>query len=178
MADDDSLPPDDAPPPDDVEALKAALAKANDDAKRHRLRNKELEPFAAKVKELEDANKSELDKLRDEIATRDAALNDLPKQVRQQVVRFASEATRQGFLDPEDALLNMSDVDLSDNDAVKASLAALAERKPHLVREAKPQPKVPARPTAGAGQHLGTPAGDAAAKEQAAAALRVLRGTP
>ncbi len=173
MADED--PPSDEPPGDDVESLKAALAKANDDAKRHRLRNRELEPLAAKVKELEDAGKSELEKLRSDLAERDARLAEAPVKARQQAVRFASEAARQGFVDPEDAFAFLPpDTDLDDQAAVKAALEELASRKPHLVRT-KPAPKVPARPTSGAGEHIGTPAGDNAAKEAAAAALRSLR---
>ena len=55
------------PVADDVDSLKAALAKANKDAERHRLRNKDLEPLAAKAKELEDARKSDTEKLTDRI---------------------------------------------------------------------------------------------------------------
>lgn len=161
---------------DDVEQLKAALAKANDDAKRHRLRNRELEPLAAKVKELEDAGKTELEKLRSDLAERDAQIAELPVAARRQAVRFASEAARQGFLDPEDAFAFLpSDVDLDDHPAIKKALEGLAERKPHLVRTQPPAPKVPARPKVGGGEHIGSPGGDNAAKERAAAALRALR---
>lgn len=174
MPDDDPT-PDDPPTPtaDDVTNLKEAIRKERADAKAARTEKVDLE---RRLKELEDADKSETQKLRDALAEKDAALVDLPKQVRQQVVRFASEASRAGFLDPEDALLNI-DVDLSDNDAVKAALADLAERKPHLVRTQKPPPKVPTRPTAGAGEHLGSAAGDANAKERAAAAMRSFSST-
>ena len=54
---------------DDVAQLKAALAKANKDAERHRLRNKELEPIAAKAQEAEDAKKDEVQRLTEQIAT-------------------------------------------------------------------------------------------------------------
>lgn len=71
MADDDSTntPEPDAEtptapePPNDVDALRAALAKANDDAKRHRLRNKELEPLAERAKQLEESQKTETERL-------------------------------------------------------------------------------------------------------------------
>ena len=132
--------------------------------------------LARQLKEFEDRDKSETDKLREELASKDSALADLPKTVRQQVVRFASEATRLGFLDPEDALLNI-DVDLGDDAAVKAALVALAERKPHLVRDAKQPPRVPVRPTANHGEPLGSTAGDTSAKERAAAAMRQYRTT-
>jgi hypothetical protein len=68
MADDDQQPEpvettDEPAQPDDVESLRAALAKANKDAERHRKRNKDLEPLAAKAQELEDRNKTETEKL-------------------------------------------------------------------------------------------------------------------
>lgn len=177
MADDDT--PDDvpieAPTADDVKRLQEALRKERGDHKQVRTDKADLEQ---RLKALEDADKSELDKLRDDLTDRDQQLSDLPKAIRQQVLRFASEASRAGFVDPEDALLNI-DVDLSDADAVKAALSDLAERKPHLVRDAKQPPRVPARPSAGGGHPLGSAATDAdAKKERAAAALRELRGTP
>lgn len=52
--DDESTPPE----VDDIVALRKALAKANDDAKRHRLRNKELEPLAAQAQEFEEQKKT------------------------------------------------------------------------------------------------------------------------
>ncbi len=45
------------------ERAKAKIAKANREAKNLRDRLKQLEPLAAKAKELEDANKSEIEKL-------------------------------------------------------------------------------------------------------------------
>jgi hypothetical protein len=69
-------PEDDTPDPsatDDVDALRKALAKANDDAKKHRLRNKELEPLAARAKELEEAGKTEQQKLSEKLADAEKA---------------------------------------------------------------------------------------------------------
>jgi len=132
-----------------------------------------------RLKELEDRDKSDLQLLQETLAEKDAQLAELPKQIRSQVVRFASMASRAGFLDPEDALLNI-DVDLGDPEAVQAALTDLTERKPHLVRQPatpKPADKLPARPTPHGGQLLGTPAGDQDAKERAAAALRMFRNT-
>lgn len=140
----------------------------------------DLKAKAAKFDEVDQASKTELQKLQDGINERDAKIAGLPGEIRQQAIRFASEATRAGFLDPEDALLNLSDVDLSDNDAVKAALADLAERKPHLVREA-PKPKLPAKPKPAKGKEGGADASEeldgTEGKERAAAALRQFRGT-
>lgn len=134
---------------------------------------------AEKFDEVDAANKSELQKAQDAIAERDAKIAELPKTIRGQVLRFASAASAAGFIDPEDALLGIDHtVDLADTDAVKAALADLAERKPHLVRT-EPAKRLPRRPKPagdgdeGADGDLGSLEG----KERAAAALRQLRTT-
>lgn len=137
----------------------------------------DLKAKAAKLDEADAAAKSELQKALDAVAERDAKLADLPKQIRGQVVRFASMATQKGFIDPEDALSFLPDsVDLSDDDAVKKALEDLAERKPHLVRQ--PSTKVRERPKPKAGESaegVGTGDGGLEGKERAAAALRQFR---
>jgi len=127
---------DDPTPQTEIPAeVKAALRKAN----------KEAETLRLKLKEREDADKTELQKLQESVAERDQQLAELPKAIRTQAIRFASTAATMGFLDPEDALVFVGDVDLGDNDAVKAALEDLAQRKPHLIRT-DGTPKVPARP--------------------------------
>lgn len=147
--------------PDDHPAV-VALAKAN----------KEAEAARLKVKEMEDRDKSELQRAQDAVAEKEAALADLPKQIRTQVLRFASSATQKGFLDPEDALAFMDDdVDLADHKAVEAALDDLAQRKPHLVRTQK----VPTRPKGPKGTDAGDPDDGLKGKERAAAALRQMK---
>lgn len=153
---------DTKPPADLGDAGKKAL-----DAERAARREAER-----KLKEYEDRDKTELQKLQDAVAERDAQLADLPKQARTQAIRFASQATSAGFLDPEDALLNLADVDLSDSDAVKAALEELAERKPHLVRQDKKKPATRPKPAKG---DADDPDKGLSGKEAAAAALRALR---
>lgn len=132
----------------------------------------DLKAKAAKFDEADSASKTELQKLQDALAERDAKIADLPKQARQQAIRFASEASKAGFLDPEDALAFI-DVDLADTEAVKTALAELAERKPHLVR-APEKHTPPRRPKPPGGET--PPEGDGiTGKERAAAALRQLR---
>lgn len=173
MADDPSIPPDDSakddpaddkPPTDLGDAGKKAL-----DAERAARREAERE-----LKELKDRDKSELERLQDEIKDRDSKLTELPGQVRKQAIRFASEASKVGFLDPEDALAFIGDVDLADADAVKTALADLAERKPHLVR-ADVKKKVPTRPKPGKGDPDESADGGLTGKKRAAAALRQMR---
>jgi hypothetical protein len=54
--------------PDDIDAMRKALKKANEEAKNHRLKLKELEPLAAKAAELEEAQKSETEKLTERLS--------------------------------------------------------------------------------------------------------------
>jgi|GEM_PF-5401976 len=60
----------------DIEKMRAALRKANDEAKRHRLRVKELEPASARLKELEDADKSELERASERAADAEKRATD------------------------------------------------------------------------------------------------------
>lgn len=136
----------------------------------------DLKGKAAKFDELDAATKSELQKAQDAITERDAKLADLPKQVRSQVLRFASAASRKGFLDPEDALVFI-DADLADDKAVDAALDALAERKPHLVRPAEKTKKLPTRPKPEGANDEGAGDDSPKGKERAAAALRQFRNT-
>jgi len=152
--------PDPTPPADLGDAGKKAL-----DTERAARREAER-----KLKEYEDRDKTELQKLQDAIAERDAQLADLPKQARSQAIRFASQASAAGFLDPEDALVLLGDIGLADGDVVKTALEELAERKPHLVRQDKKKPATrpkPAKGDADEGSDKGL-----SGKERAAAALR------
>lgn len=185
MADPTDLDPNQDPNPTDPtdgdlgDAGKKALEA---ERKARRDAEKVARDTQAKLKEFEDRDKSDLQKLQDDLAARDAQLAELPAKIRADVVRFASAAATAGFVDPEDALLNLGDVDLGDSEAVSAALTALAERKPHLVRQSnapKPADRIPTRPKAGSGQPTGAPASDpkADAKERAADALRALSGS-
>lgn len=138
----------------------------------------DLKAKAEQFDQLENQNKSELERLQDEIRQRDERLATLPSQVQQNVVRFASLASQAGFLDPEDALLNLRDLDLGDADAVQGALGDLAERKPHLTRQGDPPPLgdgLPRRPKPGDGEPLQDESGNS--RERAVAALRQMRHT-
>lgn len=130
----------------------------------------ELATAKGKVKEIEDRDKSDLERLQETLNERDKALNELPGQVRKQALAFASTAGRKGFLDPEDALAFIGDdVDLADPKAVETALEDLAKRKPHLVRAQKSVTTRPKPPTGGEGEDNDD---DLKGKERAAAALR------
>lgn len=150
--------------PDDHPAAKALAAA-----------NKEAEGLRLKLKDIEDRDKTELQKLQDAVAERDAKLADLPKAARQQAIRFASKATAKGFLDPEDALVFI-DADLADDAAVEAALDALATRKPHLLRKQTPPKKLAARPKPDDGK-AGDDGEGLTGKARAAAALSQMKHT-
>lgn len=134
----------------------------------------DLQQKAKKFDELQEASQSELEKLQTAIAERDGKLAELPRSVRKQALRFASIASQRGFLDPEDALVFLDDVDLGDKDAVETALDELAERKPHLVRQ-QPKPKVLSRPKPDGNGSEGSGDEGLKGKDRAAAALRQFR---
>jgi hypothetical protein len=137
----------------DRKKFEAELRKKNSEAANLRKRLKELEPLAKKAKEFEDAQKSETERLNDQLA---AAQEQIAKTrqrlVRSQVQALAGTATeaRAAFADPADAFGELdlgSYIDDSgdiDETAIEADLQALLERKPHW---AKTQPQEgPRRP--------------------------------
>jgi hypothetical protein len=130
----------------DRKRFEAELRKKNSEAANLRKRLKELEPLARKAKELEDAQKSEAERLTDQLR----AAQEQITATRQRLVRSQVQALATGFADPEDAIgaLDLSTYVDDDGDideaAIKADLTALLERKPHW---AKPQPQEgPRRP--------------------------------
>jgi len=65
----------------DETRAKAKIAKANSEAANLRKRLKELEPLAAKAKELEDANKTESEKLTERAAAAEKAAGDAQSEL-------------------------------------------------------------------------------------------------
>lgn len=139
--------------PFDRAKFEAELRKKNSEAANLRKRLKELEPLARKAKEFEDAQKSESERLNDQLA---AANEQIAKtrtrlvEARVQALAGSEKGERKAFTDPEDALGSLdlgSYIDESgdiDETAIEADLQALLERKPHW---AKTQPQEgPRRP--------------------------------
>lgn len=136
----------------------------------------QLKEKASKFDELDAQSKSELQKAQDALAEKDKQLASIPEEARRQALRFASFASQRGFLDPEDALAFIGNVDLDNDAAVTAALDDLAERKPHLVRIKSPKP--PARPKPKGTAEDGESSDEGLeGKERAAAALRQMRNT-
>jgi hypothetical protein len=126
--------------PFDRKQAEAKIHKANQEAANLRKRLRALEPAAAELQRIKDAEKSESERLNDQLAR----ANDQVTKVRQKLVKSRVEALAiTGFADPEDPLAELdldsyldSDGDI-DEAAIAADLAALLERKPHW---AKPAP--------------------------------------
>ena len=133
--------------PFDRKKFEAELRKKNSEAANLRKRLKELEPAAAELQRIKDAEKTESERLNDQLQrAQDQITKTRQKLVRSQVQALAMT----GFADPEDAVgaLDLDSYIDSDGDideaAIKADLDALLERKPHW---AKTQPQEgPRRP--------------------------------
>jgi len=133
--------------PFDRKKFEAELRKKNSEAANLRKRLKELEPAAQELQRIKDAEKSESERLNDQLTR---ATEQVTK-TRQRLVKAQVQALAMtGFADPEDAVgaLDLDSYIDSDGDideaAIKADLDALLERKPHW---AKPQPQEgPRRP--------------------------------
>lgn len=145
--------PEAAPEADDAEEepfdkarAEAKIRKANSEAKSLRERLKALEPLAAKARELEDAQKTEAERLNDQLA---AAQERAEKAVRAAVASKV-EALARDFADPEDAVGSLDLTAYVDEDgvidtaAIKDALADLLKRKPHWARPDEGGPRRPA----------------------------------
>ncbi|MET9950160.1 hypothetical protein ABZ135_01245 [Streptomyces sp. NPDC006339] len=121
----------------DADRAKRAISKKNAENKSLRDRLKELEPLARKAKELEDAQKSEQERLAEQLA---AQQEKAAKAIRTAVASKVEALAAKEFADPEDAAsaLNLPDyVDddgVIDTEAIKRDLADLLKRKPHWAK--------------------------------------------
>ncbi|MGW0905034.1 hypothetical protein [Streptomyces sp. NPDC002853] len=139
--------------PFDRKQAEAKIKKANSEAANLRKRLKDLEPKAAELQAIKDAEKSESERLNDQLtAAQEQIAKTRQRLVRSQVTALAGVATdgRAAFADPADAFgeLDLNSYIDGDGDideaAIEADLQALLERKPHW---AKAQPlEGPRRP--------------------------------
>lgn len=152
----------------DPEAARREIEKLRKESAGYRTRAKELEPLAAKAKELEDAQKSETEKLADRLT---AAEERAAKATRAAVSAKVEALAAATFADPSDAagaLDTAAFVDAEgriDADAIKTELAALLERKPHWAKTAGPRRPAPdaAQGASGNGRPAASPGEEFAA---------------
>ena len=136
-------PPPEPPKPDLGEAGKKAIAE---ERAARKAAEKERADLAARLKEFEDRDKSDLDKA----VERATAAEQKVQAATARAVRAEVRALADGFADREDAVLNLGDLTKYagkdgevDADAITAELAKVLERKPHLAR-ANGSPRSPA----------------------------------
>ncbi|MFD8088617.1 hypothetical protein [Streptomyces malaysiensis] len=123
--------------PFDRKKFEAELRKKNNEAANLRKRLKEQEPLLAELQQRKDAEKSDTDRLNDQLAR----ANEQITKTRQRLVKTQVHALAMtSFADPEDAVgaLDLDSYIDSDGDideaAIKADLDALLERKPHWAK--------------------------------------------
>ncbi|MER7733681.1 hypothetical protein ABTX80_22575 [Streptomyces erythrochromogenes] len=132
--------------PFDRKRAEAALRKKNSEAENLRKRLKELEPLAAKAKELEDAQKTETERLNEQLT----AQRERAEKAVRAAVASKVEALARDFADPEDAVGSLDLASFVDEDgaidtaAIKDALADLLKRKPHWARPDEGGPRRPA----------------------------------
>ncbi|MEU1497258.1 hypothetical protein [Streptomyces sp. NPDC005732] len=139
--------------PFDRKQAEAKIRKANSEAANLRKRLKELEPKAAELQRIKDSEKSESERLTDQLQRANdqiAKTRQSLAKARVQALAGTSSEDRAAFTDPEDAVgaldlgSYIDDSGSIDESAIEADLQALLERKPHW---AKTQPQEgPRRP--------------------------------
>jgi chromosome segregation ATPase len=138
------------------------IRKANSEAKNLRERLKELEPLAQKARELEDAQKSEQERLTEQLTQAQERIRNVQQRAVRAEVRALAAAE---FADPDDAhaFLNLDafvaeDGDI-DTDGIRSELGELLKRKPHLAKpsDTSPRPPRPDRSQGSSGNGNRTP---------------------
>jgi hypothetical protein len=140
--------------PFDRKQAEAKIRKANSEAANLRKRLKEQEPQLAELQRIKDSEKSESERLNDQLTAAQEQITATRKRLvtaRVQAIAGASVEDRAAFADPEDAVgaLELGSYIDSDGDideaAIEADLQALLERKPHWARVQPPEgPRRPA----------------------------------
>lgn len=141
-------PPEGEPEPFDRKQAEAKIRKANSEAQNLRKRLKELEPKAAELQRIKDAEKTDTERLTDQLT----AANERIAATRQRLAKSRVQALAgASFADPEDAVgaLDLDSYIDSEGDideaAIEADLTALLERKPHWAKSLPPEgPRRPA----------------------------------
>jgi DNA gyrase/topoisomerase IV subunit A len=140
--------------PFDRKQAEAKIRKANSEAANLRKRLKELEPKAAELQRIKDSEKSDSERLNDQLSrANEQIVKTRQRLVRSQVQALAGVATdgRAAFADPADAFgeLDLGSYIDGDGDideaAIETDLQALLERKPHWAKAQPPEgPRRPA----------------------------------
>jgi hypothetical protein len=132
--------------PFDRARAESKIRKANSENKNLRERLKALEPLAQRAQELEDAKKSEQERLTEQLTAAEQRI----QAVQQRAVRSEVKALAAAdFADPEDAhaFLDLTTYVDEDGDvntaAIQQDLKELLKRKPHLAKPVDTSPRAP-----------------------------------
>jgi hypothetical protein len=130
----------------DPDAARKEIEKLRRENAGHRTKVRELEPLAQKARELEDAQKTEAQRMSEQLTAAQQRIQAVQQRaVRSEVKALASAE----FADPEDAHAFLSldsyvteegDVD---TDAIQRDLKGLLQRKPHLAKPVDNSPRSP-----------------------------------
>ncbi|MGW3491759.1 hypothetical protein [Streptomyces sp. NPDC001054] len=145
----------------DPAAARREIERLRKESASYRTKARELEPLAAKARELEDAQKSEAERLTEQLtAERERAATATRSAVSARVEALAART----FADPEDAA---GALDLTayadesgaiDTDRIQADLDDLLKRKPHWARpDEGPRRPAPDRTQGSSGNGSRTP---------------------
>ncbi|MFH8804058.1 hypothetical protein ACH4F6_31470 [Streptomyces sp. NPDC017936] len=130
----------------DPETARKEIEKLRKESAGYRTKAKELEPLARKAKELEDAQKSEQERLAEQLTQAEQRIRIVQQRAVRAEVRALAAAE---FADPDDAhaFLDLDgfvgDDGEIDSDSIRDSLADLLKRKPHLAKPADNSPRRP-----------------------------------
>jgi len=130
----------------DPDAARREIEKLRRQAAKYRTKAGELEPLAQKARELEDAQKTEAQRMSEQLTAAQQRIQAVQQRaVRSEVKALASAE----FADPEDAHAFLSldsyvteDGDV-DTDAIQRDLKGLLQRKPHLAKPVDNSPRSP-----------------------------------
>ncbi|MEU4154694.1 hypothetical protein [Streptomyces antimycoticus] len=130
----------------DPDAARKEIERLRREAAKYRTKASDLEPLAQKARELEDAQKSEQERLTEQLT----AAQERIRSVQQRAVRAEVRALAAAeFADPDDAhaFLDLdsfvSDDGDIDTDGIRDGLAELLKRKPHLAKQVDNSPRAP-----------------------------------
>ncbi|GAP46872.1 hypothetical protein [Streptomyces azureus] len=137
---------DPADPWADPAKARKEIEKLRKESAGWRTKYQEAKPLAQKAQELEDANKSEQERLTEQLTSAEQRI----QQFRQRAVRSEVKALAAAeFADPEDAhaFLDLTSYVDDDGDvdtaAIRQDLKDLLKRKPHLAKPADTSPRAP-----------------------------------
>lgn len=147
--------PEEKPEDFNKEQALATIAKLRNELKDAKAGGKEVETLKAKLKEIEDAQLSESEKLKKDNEDLKASVTAAEQKSRDRVIRSEVRvlASELNFADPSDAhaFLDVSGIEFDDDGepkGIKKLLEDLAKAKPYLLKPANGTTGVPGTPRA------------------------------